>query len=148
MIAVDTNVLVYAHRTETNRHDCARQWLTSLAEGLIPWGLPVFCLGEFVRVVTHRRVFDPPSSVDQAMQAVRALLQSPSLRLLNPGPEYPLHFEEAVREGRAVGNLVFDAQIAAICREHGVETLLTDDHDFSRFPALRILSLDREPGRP
>jgi toxin-antitoxin system PIN domain toxin len=148
VIAVDTNVLVYAHRTETEPHDRARRWITSLSEGLVPWGLPVFCLGEFVRVVTHRRVFDPPSSVDQAMQALGALLRSPSLRLLNPGPEYPVHFEEAVRAGRAVGNLVFDAQIAAVCREHGVETLLTDDRDFSRFPALRTLSLDAEPGPP
>ena len=76
MIAVDTNVLVYAHRSDCAHHERARLRLRHLAEGMVPWALPVFCIGEFVRIATHRRVFDPPSTTQQALEAVDAL--SPS----------------------------------------------------------------------
>ena len=59
MIAVDTNVMVYAHREQLPQHERALEWLTYLAEGRVPWAIPVFCIGEFVRVTTHPRVFDP-----------------------------------------------------------------------------------------
>ena len=57
-IFIDTNILVYAHRIETPKHKLAHNWLFYLAEGDVPWGLPVFAMGEFVRVVTHCRIFD------------------------------------------------------------------------------------------
>lgn len=145
MIAVDTNVLVQAHRSGLPGHRSALAWLRHLAEGAIPWGLPVFCLGEFVRVVTHPRVLDPPSSVDEALAAVRSLVQSPSARVLSPGASWPALFEEAVREGNTRGNLAFDAQIVAVCREHGANRLLTRDRDFARFAAIEILSPDTPP---
>lgn len=66
MIAVDSNILVYAHRKSLSRHGWALDWIKHLAEGNVPWGLPVFCLGEFARIVTHPRVLDPPSTLDQA----------------------------------------------------------------------------------
>ena len=145
MIAVDTNILVFAHRTETPKHRRALEWLTCLTEGDIPWSLPVFCLGEFVRVVTHRRVFDPPSTLEQATRALEELCKSPSLRLLNPSSGYFRHLLSMLLDAEASGNMAFDAQIAAVCREHGVETLLTDDRDFTRFPYLNILTLDADP---
>jgi toxin-antitoxin system PIN domain toxin len=146
MIAVDSNVLVYAHRVETPKHQPALQWLTHLAEGPVPWGLPVFCLGEFFRVVTHRAVFDPPSTLDQALQAVNGLLESPSIRLLTPSSGHPQLLEDMLRAAQATGNLVFDAQIAAVCRENGVSRLLTDDRDFARFEAIEVVSLEQAPG--
>lgn len=145
MIAVDTNILVYAHRTEAPKHDLARKWLLHLAEGDIPWALPVFSLGEFVRVVTHRSIFTPPSTLEQAIAALENLLESPSIRLLNPGPDYFRHLFNLLRSAEASGNLTFDAQIAALCREHGVDTLLTEDRDFKRFHGLRMVTLEREP---
>lgn len=145
MIAVDTNVLVHAHRSGLAGHRSAVAWLRHLAEGAIPWGLPVFCLGEFVRVVTHPRVLDPPSTLDEALAAVRSLLRSPSARVLSPGPAWPELFEEAVREGETRGNLAFDAQIVAVCREHGASRLLTRDRDFARFGGLELLSPDAPP---
>lgn len=145
MIAVDTNLLVFAHREEFPEHPRALEWLTHLGVAGAPWGLPVFCLGEFVRVVTHPRVFDPPSSMEDALLAMSALIQVPSLRVLSPGDRYPTHLTEAVRVGRATGNLAFDAQIAAVCREHGIGRLLTRDRDFSRFPWIEIVDLDEEP---
>ncbi len=145
MIAVDTNVLVYAHRSGVQQHGRALVWLRHLAEGNVPWAVPVFCLGEFVRVVTHPRVLDPPSTLEQALTALRGLVASPTARVLSPGPRYLTLFEEAVRAADARGNLAFDAQIAAVCRERGVGRLLTLDRDFTRFPGLQVISLDESP---
>jgi predicted nucleic acid-binding protein len=105
-----------------------------LAEGAAAWALPVFCIGEFLRVVTHPRLFDPPFSTADACSALERVLGSPSLEVLSPGPAYTELLLEAVREADAVGNLAFDAQIVALCREAGVSVLLTEDRDFDRFP--------------
>ena len=148
MIAVDTNVLVYAHREEMPHHEQAVKWVHFLAENARPWGLPVFCLGEFVRVVTHAKVFDPPSTQDQALTALDGLLQSPSVRILHPGGDYPKLFAESARQADARGNLAFDAQIVAVCREHGVHELLTLDRDFARFAGIDVLSIAESPAWP
>lgn len=145
MIAVDTNILVFAHRTESPKHEDAVRWLVSLAEGTVPWALPVFCMGEFLRVVTHRSIFSPPSTLTQALGALENLLQSPSIRLLFPGAIYFEHLVQMLHDAGASGNLVFDAQIAALCREHGVDRLLTDDRDFARFPHLKTISPEVDP---
>lgn len=145
MIALDTNVLVYAHREETPKHEQALGWLTHLAEGALPWALPVFCLGEFVRVVTHPRVFDPPTGLVTAIEALLGLLESRTLRVLNPGPRYPELYAQHLREADARGNLAFDAQIAALCAEHRITKLLTADRDFARFTKLKLLTLDDAP---
>lgn len=146
MIAVDTNVLVYAHRAGSRRHEAALGWLRHLAEGPLPWGIPVFCLGEFVRVATHPRVLNPPSTPDEALDAVTRLLASPTARVLSPGPRWPELFAETVRAGDVRGNLVFDAQIVAVCREQGASRVLTSDGDFSRFPGIEVVSPETPPG--
>ncbi len=133
MIAVDTNVLIYAHREELPRHERALARLRELAEGDAAWGLPVFCLGEFVRVVTHPAVFSPPSTLEDAVEALDGLLGSPSLVVLSPGARYWPLVREALTEARATGTLAFDAQIVALCRESGARALLTEDRDFRRF---------------
>ena len=145
MIAVDTNILVYAHRSDTVWHDRALYWITTLSEGDTPWALPVFCLGEFLRVVTHRSIFTAPSTSQQALDALDALLQSPTVRVLHPSSVYFSLLRAAVAQGHVAGNLVFDAQIAALCREHGVNRLLTEDNDFARFPTLSIVGIDEDP---
>ena len=132
MIAVDTNVLVYAHREEFPLHSKARDRIGQLAEGAAPWGVPVFCLGEFVRVVTHRRVLKPPSSLQQALAFADALTTSESFRLLIPDEAFWAELRAMLTASRATGNLAFDAQIAAVCIRHGA-TLLTHDRDFARF---------------
>ena len=141
MIAVDTNILVYAHREELPQHSDARARVTGLAESDTPWGIPVFCIGEFVRVITHPKLFDPPYTSDEACEAVDRLLESPSLRILFPGAGYVSLFREAVREANAIGNLVFDAQIVAVCRESGVSSLITEDRDFARFHGFKTRTL-------
>jgi toxin-antitoxin system PIN domain toxin len=141
LIAVDTNILVFADRTELPQHRRALAALRELAEGREAWALPIFCVGEFIRVVSHPRVFDPPTPATEAFAAVAALLESPSARLLTPGPGYLQILGEMIEAGGVAGNLVFDAQIAAVCLERGARTLLTDDRDFSRFPRLTVRPL-------
>jgi toxin-antitoxin system PIN domain toxin len=140
--AVDTNILVYAHRVEQSRHDRARQALVALAESPRPWAIPIFCIGEFLRVITHRRLFDPPFTPAEAVEALQRVLASPSLRVLMPGDYFVPLLAEAMREAEVSGNLVFDAQIVALCREAGVSELLTEDRDFARFAAFRTRRLD------
>lgn len=127
-------MLVYAHREELALHRVARQRLVQLAQGDELWGIPVFCVTEFARVATHARTFDPPYTVSEMRVAIERLLESPSLRLLQPGERFAGLFLHALEEANASGNLVFDAQIVAVCREHGVSALLTEDRDFARFP--------------
>lgn len=133
MIAIDTNVLVHAHRAEMPLHELAMERLRALVEGGAPWALPAFCIGEFVRVVTHPRIFHPPTGLETTLEFLDQVLGSPSARLLVPGPMFPALFAEACRSGAVQGNLAFDAQVVAVCREHGVAEILTEDRDFSRF---------------
>jgi toxin-antitoxin system PIN domain toxin len=142
VIAVDTNILVYADREESALHAAALRALRLLAEGDEAWAIPVFCVGEFLRVISHDRLFDPPTPVLDAMDSVESLLASPSARLLVPGDRYLRLLRGMVEESHVHGNLVFDAQIAAVCLEHGATTLLTEDRDFARFRSLKPMTLD------
>ena len=142
MIAVDTNVLIYAHRGETEFHDRAVSQLLALADSAERWALPVFCITEFMRVVTHRRVFSPPSSVAQAAAFIEGLVAAPTCEVVRPGGEFLDRLLAVAREADARGNLMFDAQIVALCREHGVDTVLTNDRDFERFEGLQVRRLD------
>lgn len=133
--------MIYADREEMPLHRQATRALRHLSEGATAWALPVFCIGEFLRVVSHPRVFDPPTPVLEALASLEALLESPSLRLLIPGPAYVTLLREMLAGAGASGNLVFDAQIAAVCLEHGARTLLTEDRDFARFAGIEVRPL-------
>jgi len=138
VIALDTNILVYAKRQETPHHAQARDLLIDLAEGDSLWALPWPCIYEFVRVVTHSRVFDPPTRLESALEDLDSLLQSPSLTLLQEGPRHATFMQRLLKAGQAAGNLAHDAHIAALVIEHGVNELWTADRDFTRFPGLHV----------
>ncbi len=87
-IAIDTNVLVHAQREELEKHDAAQALLRRLSDGDTPWGIPVFCIGEFLRVVTNRRFFRPPTPLSVALDTISVPLKSPSVQLLVPGDGY------------------------------------------------------------
>ena len=142
MIAVDTNVLVHAHRHDSPKHGTAHARVVALAESPSRWAIPVFCIGEFVRVITHPRLFHSPHTAEEACEALSRLLASPSVTVLSPGIECPALLAEAIREANAVGNLVLDAQIVALCREGGVSQLITEDRDFKRFKGLRSAGIE------
>jgi len=137
MIAIDSNILVYARRDEAPHHPQALALLTSLAEGSSPWAIPWPCVYEFLRIVTHPRVFDPPTPPQAALEDLMSLLESPSLIVLGEGPAHIGHLCRAIRDGQAVGNLIHDAHIAALCAENGVTELLTADRDLARFSQVR-----------
>ena len=138
MIAVDTNILVYAHRRDAEFHPAAARRLRELAEGRATWAIPWPCLHEFVAFVTHPRIWDPPSSTRQAVEQVDAWLESPTLVLLGEPPGYWPTLRRLLEEGRVTGPLVHDARVAAICLAHGVREFWTVDRDFGRFPRLRV----------
>jgi toxin-antitoxin system PIN domain toxin len=138
VIAVDTNLLVYAHRRDSEWHHAAADCIRELAIGAALWAIPWPCVHEFLAVTTHPRIFSPPSSLQAALEQVSAWLESPSLVLLSEGSGYMKPLGELLTKGRVVGPRVHDARIAALCVEHGVSELLSADRDFSRFPALSV----------
>ncbi len=136
MIAVDTNLLVYAHRADSEWHDRASICLRELGEGAAPWAIPWPCVHEFLAIVTHPRVFSTPTPLDRALDQVDAWLESPSLVLLAESDEAWPYLRELLVQSRVTGPKVHDARIAALCIVHAVRELWTADRDFGRFPAL------------
>jgi toxin-antitoxin system PIN domain toxin len=106
------------------------------------WGVPVFVIAEFLRVATHLRVFARPMGIAEATDVISRMLESPTARILSPGDRYWGLFVESLIDSGARGNIVFDAQIVAVCREHGVDTILTQDRDFRRFSGIHVQRLD------
>lgn len=136
MIAVDTNLLVYAHRKDSQWHEPAARAVRALAEGAAPWAIPWPCLHEFLAIVTHTRIYAPPTPVAAAAAQVDAWLASPTLVLLDEGPGYWEMLAGVLNTSKARGGQVHDARIAALCLHHRVAELWTADRDFSRFSGL------------
>jgi toxin-antitoxin system PIN domain toxin len=136
VVAVDTNILVHAHRRGTVHHEQSLALLAALSEGPTPYALFWPSLYEFLRVVTHHRVFDPPSTVVEALEAVRDLLATPVVRVLSETARHQTLLDRVLQESRVTGNLVHDAHLVALALEHGVHEILTLDGDFARFPQI------------
>ncbi len=131
MIAVDTNLLVYAHREDTDWHSEAMTVLSKLAEGARRWAIPWPCVHEFLSVTTHPRVFVPRTPLPQALDAIQAWLDSPSCRAVGEGPDYFPVLRELALQTRTLGPRIHDARIAAICVQNGVVELWSADRDLS-----------------
>lgn len=138
MIAVDTNLLVYAHREDSGWHQAAYQRIAELAEGRGPWAIPWPCIQEFLAIATHPRIYDPPTPLPVALDQVSAWLEAPNLVLLSESEGYWTELLDLVRDGRITGPQVHDARIAALCLHHGIEELWSADRDFGRYPELRV----------
>jgi toxin-antitoxin system PIN domain toxin len=138
VIAVDTNLLVHAHREDSPWHEPAYARLETLAEGGAPWAIAWPCLHEFLAIVTHPRIWRPPSPLLTACEAVRAWLSSPSLVLLSETEGYWPVLQRTVARAKTGGARIHDARIAALCVLHGVRELWTADRDFHAFPELRV----------
>jgi uncharacterized protein len=137
VIAVDTNVLVYAHRREPREHGAAFELLRELAEGSEPWSVPWPCVYEFFSVVTNPRIWkEAASTPEEAWWQLEAWFEAPSLRLLGETEAFTAVLAGFARRPRVRGAIIHDARIAAICMAHGVAKLLTRDRDFTLFPEL------------
>lgn len=140
MIAVDTNILVYAHREDAPFHAAAVQQVTRLAEGQAIWAIPWPCVHEFLAIVTHPRIYAPPTPLPRALDQIDAWLESPTLALLTETASHWATLRTALATGRVTGPMVHDARVAALCRQHGVRELWSADRDFDRFAGLRVIN--------
>jgi uncharacterized protein len=138
MIGLDTNLLVYAHREDSPWHECAYAKIAELVEGRSSWAIPWPCLHEFLAIVTHPRIYRPPTPLAQAIDQIEAWLEAPSLVVLSEADGYWPELRTVLETSRVVGPRVHDARVAALCRLHGVRELWTADRDFSRFPGLVV----------
>jgi toxin-antitoxin system PIN domain toxin len=139
MVAVDTNVLVYAHRREVREHRAAIKLVAGLAEGGDRWAIPWPCLYEFISVATNPRIWkDTASSPEEASKQLDAWLGSPSLVLLSETDDFWTILRGFAVRPRVRGPIIHDARIAALCIAHGVNVLLTRDRDFSLFSELAV----------
>lgn len=136
MIAIDTNILVHAHRPEMPSHARAKAALAELARERTRFGLPFHCLVEFSGLVTKPRLFATPSSSDQVRAQIEAWLQPPNAWLLVEDEPTLGAFKDVLKESGAQGGAVHDARIVACCRRYGVRVLWTADRDFGEYPDL------------
>lgn len=137
MIAVDTNILIYAHRADSPQHDAARSALAGLVESGEDWAIPWPCLHEFLAITTHRKVYSPPTHITTAVDAITTLVETGGARLIAESDQHLARQADLLRTSGVAGAKVHDARIAVICMAHGVRALWTADRDFSYFPGLR-----------
>jgi toxin-antitoxin system PIN domain toxin len=137
VIAIDSNLLIYAHRFGNDWNESAYELLRELSEGVRPWAIPHPCVHEFLRNVTEPRIYEDPTPLEAALQQVIAWASVPSARLIGEGGRHLDLLSDLAKAGRIRGAMIHDARIAAICLEHGVSELWTADRDFGRFPSLK-----------
>lgn len=140
MKAVDTNILVYAHREDCAFHSKALAVMQELANGNSSWAIPWPCVHEFLAVVTHPKIYSPPTPLTTALAAMRAWIDSPMCEMIGEGPEYFPVIERLSAAAKLCGPMIHDARIAAICQHNGISALLSCDRDFSRFPQLKTIN--------
>jgi toxin-antitoxin system PIN domain toxin len=138
MIAVDTNILVYAHREDSEWHEQAEPAVRGLAEGTSAWAIAWPSVHEFLAIVTHPRLFRTPTPLAAALDQVDAWVESPSLVMLAEDEGYWAMLRTLLAQARVEGPRVHDARVAALCLHHSVRELWTADRDFALFPALRV----------
>ena len=135
MILPDVNVLVYAHRADTPNHAAYRDWLEEVINGNQAYGMADIVLSGFLRIVTHPRIFDPPSELAVAFAFADQIRNQPHCVSVIPGPRHWNIFADLCEQVGVKGNLIPDAYLAALAIESGSEWITTD-RDFSRFPDL------------
>jgi toxin-antitoxin system PIN domain toxin len=136
MILPDVNVLVYAHRADAPNHVDYHRWLGAVINSDQAYGLSDIVLSGFLRIVTHPRIFDPPSNIAEALGFVNQVRDQPNCVPVSPGARHWTIFTRLCEQANVKGNLIPDAYLAALAIESGSEWVTTD-RDFSRFPDLK-----------
>ena len=140
MIALDTNILVYAFMKHSPWHEAARKCIQELAEGDQSWAIPWPCYHEFIGVVTHPKIYTPSASIDNAIEYLDILRKSRSLKTIGEGPGFYEKMKTMALKANLKGGKIHDCRIAAICENHGVNLLYSSDKDFSLFPKLKCVN--------
>ncbi|MBE7504208.1 MAG: PIN domain-containing protein [Verrucomicrobiales bacterium] len=136
MIVPDLNLLLYAYDSGSPFHAKAAGWWQSCLAGAEPVGLAHVVVFGFVRLATNLRAFTDPMTPAEAAGHVRSWLEQPPVQVLDPGPDHLRQTLQLLEDLGTAGNLVSDAQMAALAMEHDA-VLHTADADFVRFPGLR-----------
>jgi uncharacterized protein len=138
VIGVDTNILVYAHRKDSPWHTRAGEAVRALAEGNGLWAIPWPCIHEFFAIVTHPRIYAPPTPTAAALEQIDAWMESPRLTLLAESGTHWNKLKDLALAGQISGPQIHDTRIAALCLLHGIDEFWTADRDFSRYPELKV----------
>lgn len=138
MIAVDTNVLVYAHRRAVPEHRRARAALERAANDSAGWGISLPVLGEFWSIVTHPRAVGGASTVTQAAAFIRGLVAKGEMRIWVPGAGFAEYLVQRAVNMSVSAARIFDLQIALIAANSGAREIWTHDLNFVRVPEIRI----------
>jgi uncharacterized protein len=136
MYLIDVNILVYAFRSETPDSDRYAAWLEQLLNSGEPFGMADLAMSGFLRIVTHPKIYIPPSTLDRAMDFVHDITGNPNCVRITPGERHWEIFLNLCKVAQAQGNLVSDAFYAALAIEFNCEWITADRH-FDRFPDLR-----------
>lgn len=136
MILTDVNVLIYAHREDAADHRRFRDWLEAVVAGPEAFGICDFVLSGFLRVVSHPKIFHPPTPFRHALEFCQFLRDQSNAVMITPGDRHWEIFIDFCSLSSATGDLVADAFLAALAVESGCEWITTD-RDYSRFPGLR-----------
>jgi toxin-antitoxin system PIN domain toxin len=137
MILMDVNVLVYAHREDVKDHQAYCDWLESVLNSDSAYGFSELVLSGFVRVVTHPKIFEQPSSLSVALGFAEQLRAAPNAVCLAPGQNHWKWFIQCMEAISAQGNDVPDAYLAALALEWDCDWVTTDK-GFRRFKGLRV----------
>ena len=140
MQSPDVNVLVSAFRSDSGHHEICREWLAGASAGRHEIGLSELVLSGALRVLTHPRIFHPPTPVETALAFVDAVLAQPGTGTLRPSGSHWRIFRDLAGRFRLTGNRLPDAYHAALAMEHGCEWV-TLDRGFSIFTGLRLKNL-------
>lgn len=137
MIAIDTNMLIYAHRAATPEHVRAKAALSAASAATGGWGIPLPSVAEFLCVVTHPASSGRPSTPAEAA-AFLAALREAGARILAPGPGFADRQLQLAVDLAVAGGRVFDLQIALCALDGGATELWTHDARFIKVPGLRL----------
>jgi len=135
VILPDVNVLIYAFRSDTDRHAICRPWLEEVVEGDSRFGISPLVLAAVVRITTNPRVFKMPSAIEESLAFCNNLLGQPHCNVIRPGDRHFDIFQRLCIETDTLGPRVTDAWFAALAIEWGCNWI-TLDRDFARFPGL------------
>ena len=136
MILVDANLLLHAEDSLSEHHEAARTWWDGQLSGSEPVGLCWPVLNAFIRIGTNPRLHQRPLTLKEVIERVQSWLDQPCVKVLQPTDQHWRIFQQMLQSGKAVGNLVSDAHLAALAAEHNA-VLYSTDADFSRFRGLK-----------